>query len=298
MNTPQHTAIVDHLAKLERLKRVSVLFAIESGSRAWGFASQDSDFDIRFVYLNRLDEYLRVRPVRDVIENDDVKNDLVDPNLDLDFSGFDLRKFFDLMLKSNPSVFEWLASPTVYYETAVNHLWQGIREVSRTCFSPKAALHHYVSMARHNYREHMRDGASATVKLKKYLYICRPLLCGQAILENGGLPPPMPFNDVVGMAARGPNASVAVRNDLLELVERKRAGDELMAGPVVPEINAWIEAEIPRLKAEADRASVGTPSIDALDEIFSYAVRFGQDSGIGCDQAERYHAALDRGEAG
>lgn len=286
--------ITDFLCDLENLRKVSVLFAVESGSRAWGFASQNSDWDVRFVYLNQIDEYLRVAPVRDVIENEDLKTlALTRGTKDLDFSGFDLRKFFELMLKSNPSVFEWLASPIVYHEARSNHFWGAVRACAADCFSPKASLYHYVSMAKHNFREHMKSGAT-TVKLKKYLYITRPLLCCQAILETG-LPPPMPFHQVVNMVQRGPNRSHAVQDALMDLVRRKQGGDELMEGPVVPAINAWIEAEIPRMQHAAGRAAEGKPNRENLDLLFSSAVRFPQGYALGEIRAAKYHAALDRG---
>lgn len=290
--------ILERLTQLERKRKVRVLFAIESGSRSWGFASADSDFDARFVYLNGLDDYLlvdnraRIPPMRDVIENDSFR-DQGEPAGLYDYSGWDLRKFFALMLKSNPGVYEWLGSNLVYYES--NPFWAAVREVAATYFEPRAALQHYVSMAKHNYREHMQGGVSATVKLKKYLYITRPLLCCQAVLESG-LPPPMPFTQVVNMAQRGPNKSHAVQDALMDLVRRKQAGDELMEGPVIPEINAWIDAELPRLQFEADRLPKPEPRpTDALDFLFATAARL-QEGGLLEESQARYHAALDRGQ--
>src|SRR5580698_9021306 len=96
----------DVLAQLEAERQVRVLFACESGSRAWGFASRDSDYDVRFLYVHRRDWYLSVEARRDVIELPIAE--------DLDVSGWDLRKALRLLRKSNPPLLEWLKSPVVY----------------------------------------------------------------------------------------------------------------------------------------------------------------------------------------
>ena len=90
----------------EKKENVSIIMAVESGSRAWGFASPDSDYDVRFVYVRQLEDYLRLEKTKDTIEwqLDDV----------LDISGWDLKKALQLMHDSNPSIFEWCASPVVY----------------------------------------------------------------------------------------------------------------------------------------------------------------------------------------
>lgn len=110
------------LAQIEKDRAVKIWFAIESGSRAWGFESTDSDYDIRFIYLSPLREYLTVYPRRDVIENADV----VSPDPLLDFSGWDLRKFLGLTSKSNPVCFEWMQSLIVYQEAPI---WKRVREL-------------------------------------------------------------------------------------------------------------------------------------------------------------------------
>jgi len=162
MSIPQ--VIQETLDRIEAQRAVQIWFAVESGSRAWGFESTDSDYDVRFIYRAPLKDYLTVFPRRDVIENADVGS----PDPLLDFSGWDLRKFLGLVIKSNPVCFEWLQSRIVYLEDG---RWHQVREAVRPFFAPKAAMHHYLSMARHNYREHMRDGTAQSVRLKKYLYI-------------------------------------------------------------------------------------------------------------------------------
>ena len=101
--------IQTQLRRIEEEENIKILLAVESGSRAWGFASPDSDYDVRFIYIRRMEDYLKLEKVRDVIElpMDDV----------LDMNGWDLQKTLRLLYKSNPTLFEWFSSPIVYQET-------------------------------------------------------------------------------------------------------------------------------------------------------------------------------------
>ncbi len=101
--------IKEQLRRIEDAENIKILLAVESGSRAWGFASPDSDYDVRFVYIRSLEDYLRLDATRDVIELpiDDV----------LDINGWDLQKTLRLLHKSNPTLFEWFSSPIVYKKT-------------------------------------------------------------------------------------------------------------------------------------------------------------------------------------
>lgn len=138
------STITAKLREIEATENVHILLAVESGSRAWGFASPDSDYDVRFIYVRPRDEYLRLDPPRDVIELP--INDL------LDINGWDLYKTLQLLHKSNPTLFEWFSSPIVYLETDfANHF----RQIMNTYFSSKRGLYHYLSMAENNYREYL-----------------------------------------------------------------------------------------------------------------------------------------------
>lgn len=260
---PHVTSLIEPtLARIESERDVKIWFAVESGSRAWGFESTDSDYDVRFVYLSALKDYLTVFPRRDVIENADV----VPPDRLLDFSGWDLRKFLGLVSKSNPVCFEWMQSRIVYHESGI---WRQVRELVVPFFSPKSAMHHYLSMARHNYREHMRDGTSPKVKLKKYLYITRPLLCCRWIERDPTAgPPPMPFVDALNAA----NLSGELRAEIDALVERKKAAEELDEGQAVPVINRFIDGELARLPDVANGMPDGKGDLRDLDA-FLHRVR-------------------------
>ena len=138
------------LADIEQQENVRVLFACESGSRAWGFPSANSDFDVRFIYVRSQADYLRLDEPRDVIERP-----IVD---DLDINGWDLRKTFKLMLKSNPTLMEWLGSPIVYREEPA--IASKIRQIAPDFYNPTVAHSHYFSMARTDFRSLQADEVS------------------------------------------------------------------------------------------------------------------------------------------
>ena len=164
------TQIKEEQKKIEELEDVKIIMAIESGSRAWGFASPDSDYDVRFIYVRNKVDYLRLDKVRDVIEwrLDDV----------LDISGWDIRKALELLYKSNPTLFEWCASPIIYKETEEA---QWLKDILPQYFSMKKSLYHYLSMAKSNYHKYLQG---EEVRLKKYFYVLRPILAAQWILDK------------------------------------------------------------------------------------------------------------------
>lgn len=252
--------IQDALGDIETSHKVTVLFAVESGSRAWGFESTDSDYDVRGVHLSQPSHYLRVHPARDVIENGAVNH----PDKLLDFSFWDIQKLLSLATKSNPSVFEWLQSPLIYREDA---RFAPLRALLAPFYSPCASAHHYLSMAKHNYREHMRGGAASVVKLKKFLYITRPLLCLRWIEANPlAGPPPMAFMELV----LNDCCPTEVGGHLINLVHRKRRGEELNEEPTIPVLVDFINAELARWEADnralARSLPHGTGDIAVLDD--------------------------------
>ena len=169
-----HQRVRNELARVESERQVRVLFACESGSRAWGFASRDSDYDVRFLYVHRRDWYLSVEDRRDVIEEP-----IAD---DLDVSGWELRKALRLLRKSNPPLLEWLKSPVVYRHDPVFAAEFGA--LATEFYSPRRCFAHYLHMAFGNWRDYLRDREE--VSLKKYLYVFRPLLACRWIERHLG----------------------------------------------------------------------------------------------------------------
>lgn len=220
--------IQEQLRRIEEAENIKILFAVESGSRAWGFASPDSDYDVRFIYIRRLEDYLRLNTIRDVIELpiDDV----------LDINGWDLQKTLRLLNKSNPTLFEWFSSPIVYQET---EFADKFRDLMMHYFSSKKTMYHYVSMAEGNYREYLKGDL---IRAKKYFYVLRPVLACQWILD-WGTPPPMLFSEL--LKAELPVELIDVVNQLLEL---KMNSPEVKLIKRISEINEYLDESIPRIK--------------------------------------------------
>lgn len=240
---PQIRAEIDKtLARIESEHHVSVLFACESGSRGWGFASPDSDYDVRFIYVHRPDWYLTVFPGRDVIE--------LPVNATYDVSGWDLRKTLALLHNGNATVVEWLSSPVVY--RADVSFVDKINAAADLVHRPDRVFHHYLQMARKNYREYLKGDR---VRLKKYLYVLRPLMAALWVEQQRG-PVPMRFLDLVEAIVS--DAALRAAIDAL-LVIKRRAG-EAEEGAAIPEINRFIELELQRLE------HVPTPHKDARGE--------------------------------
>ncbi len=238
------------LKRIEQANDLRVLLAVESGSRAWGFESATSDWDVRFIYVRRPEWYLSIQHRRHVVE--------LELEGDLDVSGWDLPKALNLFAKSNPPLLEWLRSPIVYAESS--SAAQQLRVLSDRFFSPRACLYHYLHMAEGNYREYLcRD----PVRLKKYFYVLRPVLAARWIEAHSAMPP-MEFASLVD-----DQLPRVLREAVDELLSRKRAGSELAVGPRIPAINDFLDGEITRLTALA-RAGVraGAADIESLDQLF------------------------------
>jgi len=242
--------IRDALSRLEVEQNVRVLYACESGSRAWGFASRDSDYDIRFLYVHHRDWYLSVQDRRDVIEEP-----LTD---ELDVSGWELRKALRLLRKSNPPLLEWLKSPVVYQRDSV--FTAEFNELATEFYSPQRCFSHYLHMASGNWRHYLLGREQ--VGLKKYLYVFRPLLACRWI-ERGLGQVPMLFQQLVDEVLE----ESKVLNALQALVARKQAGDELDAAPPVEVLSRFIEAELSRLEA-VEQPEEAPGNVEALNAFF------------------------------
>lgn len=166
--------IINKLNEIEQKEHVKIIYAVESGSRAWGFESTDSDYDVRFIYVRDKKEYLCL----------DEKSDVIQLPIDevFDISGWDIKKALKLLYKSNPSLLEWFASPIVYKETKEASY---IREVIPLYFSQKKLYCHYQRMAKTS----LKYMNNEKVPVKKYLYILRCILSSQYIVHNKKQPP-------------------------------------------------------------------------------------------------------------
>jgi len=243
-------AMSEVLAEIERSEHVKICLAVESGSRAWGFPSADSDYDVRFIYVHHPDWYLSIEPGRDVIERPLIAQ--------VDASGWDIRKALQLFRKSNPPLLEWLQSPLVYMERS--SLASEMRRLLHRYCSPQASAHHYLHMAQGNFREYLHG---ESVWRKKYLYVLRPLLAMRWI-ESGRGPVPMEFAQLLQETVN----DAALRQAIDELVAAKRAGLELDEGPRVPILSDFIQSELTRFENWDIQRSNHIPTVAELDDLF------------------------------
>lgn len=211
------SAVAEIRAKLDdaRAFGVRIGFAIESGSRAWGFPSPDSDYDCRFIYVRPRSDYLSLFPPRDVIEFPIVG--------DIDVGGWDLRKALLLALKGNAVLVEWVTSPIVYEEEAGfrNRLGALLDEI----MMPRKVALHYVGLL----NQHFPAGEDGTVKLKKLLYAIRPAVALAWMNErNFSKLPPMNMLECLESAP----VPAEQRQTILDLIEVKKATREMGEGPV------------------------------------------------------------------
>jgi predicted nucleotidyltransferase len=193
--------IIQLLSDVERERNVRILYACESGSRAWGFHSEDSDYDIRFIYASPSSCYLSVSDPKDTIE--------IAIKDDLDPGGWDIRKALGLLGKSNGPLIEWLHSPIVYLNRdGFRESWQ---KLSCEVLQASKLRHHYMGLAVQISRKKLAEDSPS---VKSYLYVMRALLAARWI-EDHGTAPPVPFVELVA-ATENP-----LRNSLDELIAAK-----------------------------------------------------------------------------
>lgn len=241
--------IHEKLLEIEKQENVTILLAVESGSRAWGFASPDSDYDVRFIYARRQGDYLKLKEEKDVIEwqLDDV----------LDINGWDLKKALAQFHRGNATLFEWSNSPVVYKKTKQ---WEEIYQKAKKYFSKKAAVYHYYGTAQSTFQKYLQG---EQVRYKKYFYALRPLLACRYV-ETYGAAPPVLFEDLMQMELPG-----HLRRGIEELLEKKKLTDEKEQKPQMPVIIEFIREELERQKQIADDMEDDRRAEwDTLDQIY------------------------------
>jgi predicted nucleotidyltransferase len=253
-------SIEKRLAKVEKEHGVRILYACESGSRAWGFASPDSDYDVRFIYVRDKESYLSfdIERQRDVIEYP-----IVD---DIDCGGWDIRKALYLFQRTNGALLEWLNSSIVYLRHG--SFAASLQEIASRFVNSTALCYHYSHMARGNAREYL---FGSQVRLKKYFYVLRPLFAIRYVEQGLGVPP-VEFQKLVDRVA-----PENLRAPIAALLELKSRTKELGLGNPVPEIGEFIESELARHGSRF--SGQGRPEVDAkralrdaLNRLFREAV--------------------------
>lgn len=244
--------ILEKLDEISKTHDVRILYACESGSRAWGFASKDSDYDVRFIYLRKPQWYLSIDLER---KPDVIELPIVD---ELDINGWDLRKALQLFQQSNPPLFEWLSSPIIYKEKT--GVIQQIRDIAHQSYSPVSCKYHYYKMAKGNFKEYLQGDQ---VKLKKYLYVLRPVLA-VLYLEKGLGPVPMQFSILVDKVVSDP----ALLNSIKTLLVRKAGADEQGIGPQDPVLNRFLENQLERMKGQRFEKEIQRCPVEVLNRLF------------------------------
>lgn len=242
MNQPTN-AIIERLREIEWANEVEILYAVESGSRLWNFASPNSDYDIRFIYAHQVTErYLSpwIQEQRDVIDN--IPLIPAGPfNNALDFSGWDIRKALRLYLKGNPPLGEWLrATVPEHIYVKPEPIILELKDLATRSWNPEATVYHYLNMAKSNYREYLQGD---TVRTKKYFYVIRPVLAVMWIKYRHTFPPPSFPTLVEDLFGYDPRTR-QLKETIQHLRNRKMTGEELAEGPRIDLINEFLDHQI------------------------------------------------------
>ena len=246
---PMEIEIKEKLKEIETTHKVKILYACESGSRAWGFASPDSDYDVRFIYAHKKDWYMSIDDKMDVIE--------LPVNKLLDIGGWEIRKALRLFRKSNAPLYEWLQSPIHYFVNVdfYDKLWN----LAPYYFSFRAGMHHYINMTK-NCLENELQGDE--VKLKKYFYALRPILAAKWIADNRQIPP-MEFSKLQTLITNN-KVNIEIEN----LLEKKKVSDEKEIIKKVETLNTFISNTLIECQEVSDHIEKTSVTAEQLDQLF------------------------------
>ena len=226
-NKTMSSKALEAVQKLCSEKEVKLLYCCESGSRAWGFESKTSDYDVRFVYAHPLEWYLSIN-----FELLPTQISLMDNELDL--VGWDVKKYLSLMCKSNPSAVEWAFCPVYYRNSKFNP-----RALSELYFNRTSLARHYVGLATKCYTMYIENRKE--VQYKKYLYLIRSLLCYLSCVNNSSYYPCTNFKRLCEEYLPGD-----VKQSVEAIVQVRSNSEEKFVGPCVPLVNSWACSEIIR----------------------------------------------------
>jgi predicted nucleotidyltransferase len=247
-NVPLAPIIKRVCKNLEREEGITILFAIENGSRAWRMESSDSDYDVRFVYARPLAHYISLKKSRDVIERNYDATGKMSDDVVIDLVGFDVTKFLALLSKSNPTMIEWIMSDIVYVGKPSAPMK---KFATREC-NPLALYHHYKSLSRQNYEKYITSGLH--VSFKKYLYVYRGLINAKYVQQKGTVPP------IELLAAlKEIDVPKRVRQKIHSIIEIKKSGRELGKVNRVAYLDAYVEKfmrEVPGVHARKSNVTL------------------------------------------
>jgi len=240
--------IIEHIKQLEVTKNIEILLAVESGSRAWGCPSPDSDYDIRIIYKRSRSEYLEI----------DDKPDSIDyfHGALLDINGWDIKKVLKLIRKSNATPFEWAQSPIVYKER--DGFKDKILDLCTYYFQARHTVNHYKGIAKNSMNSLLKD----EIKLKKLFYVLRPLMAAHWIIERNEIPP----MDIPSLLNIITDKSVA--NHIQQLLKIKDSANEDYVHKVEPIITDYISNQFEMIYSTQVEEHSDPPNSDRLNELF------------------------------
>ncbi len=248
--------ITSYLTNLEKEYGIEILLACETGSRAWGFPSPDSDYDVRIIYKHPLDWYLSLDDRKDTIE-------IMLENNDIDITGWDIRKSLQLLRKSNAALLERIQSPIVY-KVDESYLKE-MTEVAQSCYSRIATMHHYLSMARKTIEEIEQ---THEFKLKKFFYALRASVACLWILERTEIPP-IEFPKMI----HGLNFEASLKTRIFELIEMKASINESYLHSGEQELFTFMKQCTSDAGREFNNLPSSQPNLDNLNSFFISQVK-------------------------
>lgn len=243
--------IKKYLSDLEKEKGIEILLACETGSRAWGFPSPDSDFDVRVIYKHDKDWYLSLTEDKDTIE-------YFLENNEIDISCWDLRKSLRLLVKSNPPLLERIQSPIIY--KVDKDFLTGINSVAQKTYSRIATIHHYLSMAKKAFEE---VTITEEYKLKIFFYALRASVACLWILEKEEIPP-----IEVGKMLNGLDFSANLKTRIGELIEIKSTISETYRHKGETVLIEFMKACIERAENESQSLPASKGKLTDLNDFF------------------------------
>ncbi len=249
---------------LEKRENIKILFAVENGSRAWRFDSKDSDFDVRFVFVRPLKEYIQIKKPSNVITVafDEHYQLCSTEDAFIDMSGFDVFKFVELLSRSNPTTIEWLISDIVYYGEQ-NEVF---KDFALNNFSKTALYHHYRSLCRNNYQKYLETGKHVTYK--NYLYTFRGLINATWVIHKQSVPPIVFVDTLQEMKGIVPDYII---DRLYKIIAIKAQGKEKEVIKNIKVMDDFIEQFLEGAEPPMDKSR---PLIDILNEELRRIVLF------------------------
>lgn len=247
--------ITNSLKNLEQQENIRILYACESGSRGWGFASEDSDYDVRFIYIHTPEWYLSVNNKADVITF--FSDDRV-----FDLSGWDIRKALMHFHGSNPTLYDWLQSPIIYDQKL--NFRESLLALAPTHYSLRRGTHHYLGIMMNTFNEEM---TKEQVRLKKIFYVLRTALSALWMVRKGEVPP-MQFAPLRTLVE-----DAAMQLLIAELLEKKLQSTESDAVPRNDELNAYVLTIRDECEEAAKTLEHTPPDLEIMNELFRTTLR-------------------------